>query len=116
MPACGFTWTEFNKAFRAGELPFPRHRVIPWRSLATPCQAPLFPGLRKSDIAKHGHEHAGLQSAKSRKSHPSEMSGFNMENFTEGYVTAFPYTFGYYPELNPARALLPILRHGFAVP
>lgn len=39
-----------------------------------------------------------------------------MEDFTEGYVTAFPYTYGYYPELNPARAVLPILRHGFAVP
>ncbi len=39
-----------------------------------------------------------------------------MQNFTEGYVTAFPYTYGYYAELNPLRAMLPILRQGLAVP
>lgn len=39
-----------------------------------------------------------------------------MESFTEGYVTAFPYTYGYYPELNPIRSVFPILRKGFAVP
>lgn len=39
-----------------------------------------------------------------------------MESFTEGYVTAFPYTYGYYPEMNPIRSVFPILRKGFAVP
>ncbi len=44
------------------------------------------------------------------------MRGTTMQNFTEGYVTAFPYTYGYYAELNPLRAMLPILRQGLAVP
>lgn len=39
-----------------------------------------------------------------------------MQSYTDGYVTAFPYTYGYYGELNPLRAALPILRLGYAFP
>lgn len=39
-----------------------------------------------------------------------------MQSFTEGYVTEFGYTYGYYAELNPLRAALPILRQGAAMP
>lgn len=39
-----------------------------------------------------------------------------MQSFTEGYVTEFGYTYGYYSELNPLRAALPILRQGAAMP
>lgn len=39
-----------------------------------------------------------------------------MDSFTEGYVTAFPYTYGYYAELNPLRSVFPIVRKGIAVP
>lgn len=39
-----------------------------------------------------------------------------MQSYTEGYVTAFPYTYGYYAELNPLRAYLPVLRQGIAMP
>lgn len=36
-----------------------------------------------------------------------------MQDWTEGYVTDIGYTFGYYPELNPLRSKLSLLRHGF---
>lgn len=39
-----------------------------------------------------------------------------MQSFTEGYVTEFGYTYGYYAELNPLRAALPFLRQGVALP
>lgn len=39
-----------------------------------------------------------------------------MESFTEGYVTAFPYPYGYYAELNPLRSIFPILLKSVGVP
>lgn len=39
-----------------------------------------------------------------------------MTDWTGGYTTDIDYTFGYYPELNPARASLPLLAAGYRAP
>lgn len=39
-----------------------------------------------------------------------------MSDWSAGYVSDISYTYGYYAELNPARARLPILSAGLAVP
>jgi SAM-dependent methyltransferase len=39
-----------------------------------------------------------------------------MNDWSAGYVTEVAYTYGYYTELNPLRAILPLLSSGFAVP
>jgi SAM-dependent methyltransferase len=39
-----------------------------------------------------------------------------MEDWTAGYVADIGYTFGYYTELNPARARLALLNAGYACP
>lgn len=39
-----------------------------------------------------------------------------MSSWTEGYVADLGYTHGYYPELNPIRANLSLLKAGFALP
>jgi hypothetical protein len=36
--------------------------------------------------------------------------------WTQGYVAEVGYTYGYYNELNPLRAALPLLRSGWAIP
>ncbi|WP_304334299.1 class I SAM-dependent methyltransferase [Conchiformibius steedae] len=39
-----------------------------------------------------------------------------MSTWSHGYVSDIGYTYGYYPELNPLRAIVPMLQEGFAVP
>lgn len=39
-----------------------------------------------------------------------------MSAWSYGYVSDIGYTYGYYSELNPARAVLPLLQEGLAVP
>ena len=40
----------------------------------------------------------------------------HMADWTSGYVTEIGYTYGYYPELNPARAQLACLYAGLVPP
>lgn len=47
---------------------------------------------------------------------PTFPSRSRMSAHAAGYVTDTPYTFGYHPELDPGRAVLPLLRSGFAPP
>jgi hypothetical protein len=37
-----------------------------------------------------------------------------MPNWSDGYVTDTNYTYGYYPDLNPLRAQIPLLRSGYS--
>ena len=39
-----------------------------------------------------------------------------MSDWTAGYVADIGYTYGYYPELNPARIALPLFASGWAPP